>query len=266
MDEKKIYRNSWLVDSEYLKQQNFEDPYYFESLCYHINSFIKNTPIPVITEYIDKRIVFSVGKIRKDFKINIDYSYYDFLCMVKKWIGRFYPKYEVEYEVEVPLSHEEMISKVKNEGLDLNDVVHMKKSQVVKERAVIEKAMFVDDQFIINKNDKRFICSAGTIKNPMSMTEFKKKLMSIRVDIDRKKFIDENSTILREIVDQKDIIIEYHGKQMLNFFKINYDELIKFSSGMISPFVYRFGRFIVKFSSQSLMDDCLKYLSDRKMM
>ena len=266
--EKKEYRNAWLTDSLYIKNSGFQDTYYLESLCYHINSFVKNTPIPVVVELNQKKwgVWFSVGHIRRLFKININYAYYDYITLVKNWLVRYYPQYSVDYEIEVPLEDNEILSKVKNEGLDLNDAIHLKKKKSVKEFAIIEKVMMKEDQFLINKNGKRFLYMSGTIKNPQTISVFKKQLLSIKDDVDKKKFIDENSTLIREFDERKEVVIDYQGQQMLNFFRINFKELnsADFEWKQTSPFVYKFGRFVVKFSSQNLMNDCLKYFNDRK--
>ena len=264
--EKKEYKNAWLTDSLYIKNSGFQDTYYLESLCYHINSFVKNTPVPVVTE-LDKNkwgVWFSVGHIRRLFKVNVNYAYFDYITLVKSWLIRYYPQYNVNYEIEVPLDDGEILAKVKNEGLDLNDAIHLKKKSIVSEHAVIEKLMMKEDQFLINKNGKRFLYMSGTIKNPQSVSSFKRHLLTIEDDMQKKNFIDENSTLIREFDDVKEVVVDYQGQQMLNFFRINFKELSTLDSTQVSPFQWKFGRFNVKFSSQNLMADCLKYFNDRK--
>lgn len=267
---KKEYLNNWLVDSAFIKKQEFSDTYYLESLCYHINSFLKNTPVPVVAKISnsfkdDNKIEFSVGAIRKQFKASVNYSYFDFIALVRQWLYKYYPQYSVEYDVEVPLSEDEMCALVKKgEYKNLNDIIDLRKIERVKEHCVIEKIMLKDDQFIMNKNGIRSIYISGTIKNPMSLSNFKKQLYVIKDDDQKKKFIEDNSTFVKELDETKDIIIDYQGQQMINFFKVNLDELCESAQTNISSFTWRFGRFVVKFSSQSLMDDCLRYIKNKE--
>jgi hypothetical protein len=260
---KKEYRNAWLTDSAFLKQIQFEDNYYLESLCYHVNSFLKNTPVPVV---VNKKLfeesgnmVFSVGDKHHSIKVSTEYAYHDFISLVESWLYQYYPSYTVEQETDVPYSDEEMITLIKN-GADINDVIAMRKKELFSEHAVIEKIILKDDQFVLNKNGKRFIYMSGTIGNVVSLSSFKNTLYSIKSGVERKKFIDSNSRVLKDLSETKEIVIDYQGKQMLNFFKINHKVLSEFKSKEISSFVYKIGKFIVKFSSQSLMDDCLKTL------
>lgn len=266
IEDKKVYKNAWLTDLNYIKSVGFQDSYYLESLCYHIGSFVKNTPIPVVTELSVKewKIYFSVGHIRRGFKINVNYNYFDYVTLVKNWLYKYYPQYTVEYGVEVSLSDKEILDKVKFDGMDLNDAIHLTKTEVVKEHAVIEKIVLKEDQFILNKNGKRYLYLSGTIKNPQTISAFKKQFLSLSDDKEKKKFIDENSTLIREFDESREITIEYQGQQMLNFFRVNFKELIMHEEVNIAPVIWKFGKFVVKFSSQSLMDDCLKYYKDRK--
>lgn len=269
---KKEYRNNWLVDSEFIKNhaEDFPDTYYLESLCYNIGSFLKNTPVPVVVKLDDNfkenhRIIFSLGKISNSFEVSVNYSYEDFITLVKRWLYPYYPSYTVEEEVEIPLSHEEMIEVLKNDkNIDMNDVLELRKKEFIKEHLVIEKIMLKEDTFIVNRNGQKSLRISGTIKDPMSLSAFKKELYSIKDDMQKKKFIEENSTPVRNLDKKMDVTIDYQGQQMRNFFKINAEELISAEAKSLSPFVWKFGRFTVKFSSQSLMDDCLRDLRKRK--
>lgn len=267
---KKENINSWLVDSDFIKRQNFPDTYYLESLCYNIMSFLKNVPVPIVAKLDEKtfsenhKIDFYIGSIHRSFTASVNYSYFDYITLIRLWASQFYPQYTVDEEIEIPLTDEEMIKAIKEQGVNMNDALEMKKKVFVKEHAVIEKIILKDDQFILNKNDKRYMYMSGTIKNPMSLSSFKKKFISIEKDVDKKKFLEENSTLIRLFDKEKTINVDYQGQQMVNFFKVNIDELMNVDGSSLSPFVWKFGRFIVKFSSQSLMDDCLRYLNNKK--
>lgn len=265
---KKDYKNNWLVDSEYIKKLPFIDTYYLESLCYAINSFLKNTPIPIIAKLsktfdVDNSIVFYIGEINKYFKVSVDYSYFDFTTLVKQWAYDYYPKYTVDYDIEVPYSDDE-IHKMVKEGMDMNDAIAMRKKQKFTEIGVIEKIILKEDRFILLKNDKRYIYISGTIQKPIPLSVFKKNLFLIKDDVERKKYIDENSTMISECNKNEDVIIDHQGKQMLNFFKINEETLNKYPMQNISSFVWRCGKFVIKFSSQSLMNDCMKYIHNKE--
>ena len=267
---KKEYSNNWLTDSDYIKKQVFSDSYYLESLCYTISSFLKNTPVPIVAKLSktfekDNLMEFSIGSIFKVLKVTTVYSYYDFITLVKQWAYPYYPSYSVDEEINVPYSHEEMLDILKNDpSVDMNDVLNMTKKETVVEKGVIEKIVLKEDKFIFNRNGKRSIYISGTIKNPMSLSSFKKSLLNITEDKAKKKFIEENSTFVQDLDKEKSIVIDYQGQQMLNFFKVNKSELLSSEVDNPAPFVWRFGRFLVKFSSQSLMDDCIRYFKNKK--
>lgn len=260
--------NWWLEDSDFLAKAEFHDHYYLESVCKHVANMIKNIPIPVLTSYDpkNKSIYFSVGKIKKDFKLDVNIAYYDYITIVKRYLYQFFPTYNIEYEKEVDLSEDEIWEKVNKEKMNLNDAIMCKKKTKVKEKGVIEKEVRLKDEFIINVNGKRQVRITGSLQFPMSLSTFMSKLKLIKNDKKRYDFIFENSTFIKDIgaIPKQDILITYSGNQLLNFFKINFEDLKGSPLIQIDTFTYKWGVFRIKFESQSLKTDCLNYYEKEK--
>ena len=259
--------NWWLEDREFLSRSNFPDLYYFETLCNHIANMVKNIPIPVCTSYDtkNKAIYFSVGKIKKGFKIDIDIAYYDFLTIIKRWLIQYYPKYEIEKEIEKELTEEEMAEKAK-QGMNLNDIILFRKKEIVKEVGYIEKITMLKDEFILNINGERQVRISGSAMTPMSLSTFMDKLKLLQNNKKKYDFIMQNSLLIKKLysTDKTEINITYAGKQMLSFFKINYIDLKNENLIELQPFLYKWGVFKIKFESMSLKNDCLNYYNEQK--
>jgi hypothetical protein len=259
--------NWWLTDQEFLSKSNFPDLYYFETLCNYVANMVKNIPIPVCTSYDtkNKAIYFSVGKIKKGFKIDTNITYYDYLTIVKRWLIKFYPKYEIEREIERELTEDEMTEKAK-QGMNLNDIIQFRKKEVIKEIGYIEKITMLKDEFILNVNGERQVRFSGSAMSPMSLSTFMDKLKLLQNNKKKYEFIMQNSLLIKKLYtsDKQEISIVYSGKQMLNFFIINYPDLQKEDLVELQPFLYKWGIFKIKFESMSLKNDCLNYYNEQK--
>jgi hypothetical protein len=259
--------NWWLTDQEFLSRSNFPDLYYFETLCNHVSNMVKNIPVPVCTSYDtkNKAIYFSIGHIKKGFKIDANISYYDYLTIVKRWLITFYPCYEVQYEIERELTEDEMAEKAK-QGMNLNDIILFRLKEKITEKGFIEKITMREDSFILNRNNERQVRMSGTKLLPMSLSTFMDKLKLLKNDQKKFDFIMQNSIVIKNLVisERSEINIAYQGKWMLNFFIINYPDLKNKKLIEIDPFLYRWGIFKIKFESMSLKNDCLNYYNEQK--
>lgn len=265
-ENKKKY-NLWLISVEFLKKFNFSDRYYLESLCYHVHSFLKNVPVQVIT-YYDKTtdsICFCIGKNKKNFKLNIEIAPYDYVTVVKRWLYQFYPKYEYDYIIQEHYSDQEIIDMLKcKKVVDLNDALLLRKPIEKKEIGVIEKVMMKEDQFIININDQRQLWITGSIKQPLTLTLFKEQLFKLQDNEERRNYIYKNARKIKDLAkDDKEIVIKYTGKQMINFFKINYEDLKNYELKQIQSYLYKWDRFLIYFDSSSLLSDCLSFVEKK---
>jgi hypothetical protein len=266
MEEKdKKKPNFWLEDSNFIKKSNFSDHYYLESLGKHISNFLKNAPIPILTTYDPqfKKIYFSIGNEKKGFELNTNIAYYDYLTLVKRWLINYYPQYSIEYEIDVSLSDDEIYQKVK-EGVNLNDALAITKKATKKEKGIIEKIQLVADEFIINVNEERYLRLSGTPQKPQTLSFFLKKVREIKNQNEKKTFIFENSLEIRKLNDnKKEILINYQGKQLFNFFVVNFLDLKNEKLKELEPFLYQWGQFKIKFESKSLLNDCLNYYNNQ---
>lgn len=265
MEKEKRKANFWLEDSEFIGKSNFPDKYYLESLGKHISNYLKNAPIPVLTTYDpqNKRIYFSVGNEKKGFTLNTELSYYDYITIVKRWLTNFYPQYFLEYEIDVPLSDDEIYQKVR-EGINLNDAIQMTKKQNFKEKGIIEKIQLTADEFILNINGQSQLRLSGTPQNPVSLSFFLKQIKNIKDQKEKKEYIFSNSLEIKPLSsNKKEIPINYQGHQLYNFFVVNFQDLISEPLKEIEPFIYSWGRFRIKFESKSLLSDCLTYYKNQ---
>lgn len=265
-------KNSWLEDSEYIQNSTFEDKYYFETLCKHISNYVKNVPMPVVTSYdsVNKRIYFTVGNISKSWEIDIDVSYRDYITIVNRWLYQFFPQYVIEIEKEVSLTEEEIAhlrdDAIKNnEKFNINDALEMKKSVLVTESGAIEKITLTSDEFIFNKGDIKYVMMSGTKYDILPLSKFLKTVRTLETDLEKRNYIINYSTTVKRMGNLlHKISIAYQGKQMINFFIINYfdlhlDELIR-----IEPLQYKWGNFVIKFESETLRLDCVKCYEEMK--
>jgi hypothetical protein len=264
MEEQKIKRriNWWLEDVDFLSRSNFHDLYYLESLCKTISNMIKNLPIPVLTSYDsrNKAIYFTVGSIKKGFPLDTNIAYFDFITLVKRYLIQFFPSYEITYEKEIDLTEDEILIKVREEKVNLNDALLMKKKVKIKEKGIIEKITMMKDEFVLNRNGQKEVRISGSVYLPMSLSTFMDKLKIIKNDQKKFNFIEENSCFIKFIEDNKsEISITYSGQQLFNFFKINFEDLKSFSLEQIDNFNYKWGRFKIKFDSLTLKNDCLGF-------
>lgn len=260
--------NWWLEDSEFLSKSNFHDLYYMETVCKYVSNMIKNIPIPVLTSYDtkNKSIYFSVGKNKKGFKLDIDIAYYDYITLTKRWLSRFFPTYEIEIESEIGLSEEEIAilikdKKEKKEKIDYNDILLLRKKVSTKEKGTIEKITMMKDEFILNVDGKRQIRISGVTYKPKSLSMFMDELKVIATDIEKREFIFNNSSFIKNLDEgnNKELSVNYQGKQMLSFFQINYEDLKNEHLQMIDNFNYKWGKFKIKFESLSLKNDCISF-------
>jgi hypothetical protein len=258
--------NWWLEDSDFLSRSNFPDLYYFETLCNHIANMVKNIPIPACTSYDtkNKAIYFSVGKIKKGFKIDVNISYYDFLTIVKRWLIQFYPMYEIEKVIERELTEDEMVIKVK-QGMDFNDIINFRVKEKIIEKGYIEKITMLKDEFILNVNGERQVRISGSASFPMSLSTFMDKLKLLTNNKKKYDFIMQNSLLIKNLIksDKQEILVNYPGKQMLQFFIINFPDLKNTKLEMIDNFMYKWGVFKIKFESLTLKNDCLNYYNEQ---
>jgi len=249
--------NFWLTDKEFISKSKYNDLYYLEGLCYRIASFLKNTPIHVITilDNTEMSIGFSIGTNKKYYPISNDISFYDYITEVEKWLKTFYPSFDYMEELEVELSEEEMKTKIK-EGMNLNDVLLLRKKSYVRHYGVVEKIYLKDDCFLLNYNGNLEKRTSICTTNAVPVSKFMEKLRTLS-EKERYEYIKNDSVKLHDITE-KQIEIDYAGKTMLNFFEINYDVLKEKSLIKVSEFVYTWGRFVINFNSPLLRDDCLK--------
>jgi len=252
--------NSWLENEQFISKMKFSDPYYLETLCFKIASFLKNVPVPVCSTYDaqHRSIYFSIGDNKHYLTLDTNISYYDFVTLIDKWTRNFYPQYKVEVNTEIEYTDEEIMELVKT-GVNLNDAILMRKPYSYIETGIIEKIYIKRDEFIFNKDGEREIRMSGTgVSNALPLSKFMEGIRQISNDVEKKQYIEDNSRVVQILKDSnKEIIINYSGKQLINFFSINFSDNKNAPLNQIDEFQYQWGNFRVIFESKILRDDCL---------
>ena len=262
----KMKPNEWLESERFLSKINFHNKYYIENLGKVFAAYLKTIPVPVLTTWdpVNKRIYVHIGNEKRFFEVDENINYDDFTYLVNKWVSNFFPKFEVEEEVETELSDEEIFEKVK-EGMKLDDALLLRKKAIKKDCGIITKIIITNDEFIFNYNGKEYIRISGSLDNLIPLSVFLKKIREIKDDKEKRKFILENSRELKELNEQKkQILIDYPPKMMKNFFIIRYDDLKKEPLVKVMENVYEWNRFKIVFESKDLERDCLHYLQQKR--
>jgi hypothetical protein len=263
--------NWWLLNEIFLDNNNFEDKYYLKILCQHLNEFLKDIPVPVLTTFDrnHNRIYFSIGEDSHWLRVSNDISFFDYITQVKRWVSHYFPQYEVDVEEEIDLSEEEVLEKVQ-QGADLNELALLKKKVIIKEKGIITRIALSQDRFEFVKNGIKTIRMSGDIDNILPLSIFLKQLRILKNENAKseqiREFIFKNSEEIERVDDSNEkIIIDYSPKMMKNFFIIRFadlkDQQIKKNK---STEMYDWGRYSIKFESESSELDCIQYVKDRR--
>lgn len=266
------YKNAWLENIDEIRSKEFPDMYYFETLCFFIASYLKNAPVPISCNYSDKHTSFSfhIGKEFKFLKGDSDISYMDFITLLKNWAKYYYPMYYVQRDIEVSEDEDVIRQRIK-EGMNMTDAFNLTKIETYVEQGVIEKIFILEDSFIFNQNgNNREMRMSGSIQKPISLSSFMKELRSFK-DLPKEEknkniyeYILDNSSVIKQFpIGKKEVPISYSGKQMLNFFRINFDLLKNERLTRIDDFNFAWGKFTIKFENKSLKEDCIDYYEKR---
>lgn len=252
--------NSWLENSQFISNMGFKDTYYLETLCFKVSAFLKNVPVPICATWdkTHQSIYFSIGNNKYFIPVKTDVAYYDYITLIDQWARQFYPQYVVDVETQIPYTDEEILELVK-QGTNLNDAILMKKPYSYVEQGRIEKIFLKRDEFILNINGQKEIrISSKSINNIIPLSKFMESIRQLKTDDEVKQFIDDNSKKLFPLVDKdKEIVINYSGAQMINFFHINFPDMKQYALEQIDGFQYKWGMFHIIFESKMLRDDCL---------
>lgn len=257
--------NKWLEDSTFLENIEFEDKYYLETLFFKISSFIKNAPIPIVSTFdpLHKSIYIIVGEYSTYFPVDINIAYFDMITLIRRWVTQFYPHYEITVSESIPYTDQEIVDYLVGEkGMNLNDALLETKEVSHKEIGVLEKVYIKKDEFVLNVNGEKEIRTPYKPGEIYPLSKFMKDLRELTTkeipDSDLiASFINDNSKKIFSKGEDVEIIVSYSGKQMINFFDINYVDLKDYELKEISEFKLKWKNFIIHFNSKILKNDCL---------
>jgi hypothetical protein len=267
--------NKWLRDEQFIEGLNTDvSKLYLQDLCSYLNSFLNTAPLKVVTTWDreDRGIIFFMGNYRKMFELDVNISKYEFITLIKNWLIRFYPQYEVELKRERELTSSE-IAKIRKDCLDngkpfdLNNYLNERVEYTETEKGIITKVFLLQDQFILQVNKTKYLCAPGSTKIPIRMSEFMNTLRKMKLthksNQDIYDYIKLNSFIINEIKEDK-VNIKYKDKTMLNFFKINFQYIFENGLNKKNNFLYESGKFIIDFcGDRYLKESCLETYQKR---
>lgn len=269
------------LNNRWLRDQNLVDgldtkvsKMYLKDLFSYVGNVLNALPLKVVSTWdIDNRgIVFFMGMHKKIFEVDSNISKYDFMALVKNWLRRFYPQYQINKIKQRDYTSRE-ISEIrkqcleKGEKFNLDTYLNKSVHYTEKECGIITKTFIMQDQFMFEVNDKKYLRATGSIKLPINISEFMDNLRKMKLankdDQDIHDYIKFNSFVVNEVFTTP-VTINYKEKMMMNFFKIHFKYLSDIGIDKISEFVYESGKFSIDFNSDTyLRDSCLEYYDNR---
>ena len=267
IEKMKLKPNEWMESKDFLEKLDYHNLYYFESLGKVFSAYIKTIPIPVLTTWdpVHKRIYVHVGETKRYFEIDDTVNYFDWTLLVHRWLFHFFPRFEVEEEVEVELSDEEIMSKVK-EGMKLDDALLLKRNITRKDIGVIDKIQIINDEFVLDRNGSQYIRISGSIDKPLPLSTFLRTLRGVTDDKEKRDYILNYSKEIKTLAeDKKPILVDYPSNMMKNFFVIRYEDIKDFPIEHIYDHQYQWERFKIIFEDDDIERDCLRYVEQKKL-
>lgn len=259
--------NEWMVNEKFLSIIDYHNKYYIENLGKVFSKYIESLPIPVITTWDpnNKRIYVLVGNEKRFFEVDDNVSYFDFIYLVEQWLYQFFPKFEIEEEVDVGLDDDEIYEKVQK-GMSLDDALLIKKKSIKINKGIITKIYITNDEFTFSKDGKEFIRITGSLNNLLPLSTFLKKLRELKSDVEIKDFIYSNSRELKQLSgDMSQILVDFHDKMIKNFFIIHYEELKDKPIIKITNLIYEWDKYKIVFETKEIEKDCLHYLRQKRL-
>lgn len=199
-EKRKHKSNFWLTDQEFVSKMDFYDKFYITNLCEYLDSFLKTIPVPIMSTWDPKfkSIYFHLGKIKKNFEVDVNISYWDYTILVKRWLRQFFPQYRIIERIETELSDNEIEQAVR-EGISLNDALLLKREIDKEDFGIITKIQMTGDQFVFERNKQEYIRISGTINKPLPLSMFLKQIRTISDNKEKRNFILKNSEEIKKI-------------------------------------------------------------------
>jgi hypothetical protein len=221
-----------LEDKSFIQEFDFENKEYLETLLKKLKNFLNHLPVPYSFDFDfnNNVLILRIGGNKKNFKIDMNIYYADFLTLIKKWIIQFYPQYYVDEEY-----------------------------------GVILKIFFQTNTFLFFNNGIKELRYTGKRNKLLSLSQFLKTIRKIEDKTELKEYIFEESTLVKTIDNStQKIFINYPYEMMKNFFKINFDDLKAFPITKTEDTFYYIGKYVINFNDKLSETECIEYLVNRK--
>ena len=113
----------------------------------------------------------------------------------------------------------------------MEESLSQSKKVISVEKGIITRVFIPEDRFTILVNGKKSVRLSGTLFNPLPLSSFLKELRSLyklrglywesnnseTISYKIREYINNNSTLYNNEVKEKEILINYVGKQLDNF-------------------------------------------------
>lgn len=255
--------NKWLINEKELKEisdrNKFKTDFYL--LCSKIYTTVLGFPTPCISTFFEreKYFCFMIGKNILKIKFNdeeiVDYNFCE---IIRVWAYKFFPHYTIEEEIEKEYNTYELNKLVENKNID--ELINEK--ELILKNFKIEKIFVKNDSFLVKIGNDNFIMMT---KANIPLSLFLKKLRRIKNNEDKKEFIEKNTKKIMQINDiNKNIDIDYKGKQLEEFFKIRIVSYFNENFKRIGELIYRWGKFIFRFENEIEIENTIFILEKSK--
>jgi hypothetical protein len=253
--------NWWLVDKYFIDNTSFNDKMYFYELGSDIKEYTHKAPIPIVTKWLDDKhsILVKIGKENsKVFKCSSDISTKDFVTLIENWSQQFYPSYEITEVKKIPLSSQEKADGIKEGRFSLDESFNQYQEKAVIEKGIITRVFFLEDKFTISINGKKEVRMTGNFSTALPISQFLKSVRKIKDPEQLKAYIFSYSTKQNSNVREKEISINYTGKKLINFFKINKDYLLESNIIDMGNGFLKSGKFIINTQKSESIVETMK--------
>ena len=269
--------NNHLSDKKYLQGLGYEDDHYLINLCQKLWEFIKNAPVPVYTSIFKNKqdnvfIKLAIGDISQVYRVDVNIYPFDFIYRFKQFAMLYYPQFEFTESIEAELETEEMLEKVANTEISLNEVVFLTKTVEILRKGIIQKVTLLKDEFLFENDGKKEVRTSLIADKIEDILPVKKFIQHVRCMYygkeDGKKirdYIIENSKCINILPDEEnEVIINYPNNMMRNFIKIHFEELKDLPLNKETSLVYTWGKFKLIFTDDLTEQECIKYYGKRR--
>lgn len=264
-------KNKWLTDEKLIESFKSKDTYYLKNLAAAVNSFLKKSPVAVVTTYDQKHesIYFSIGSNKKYLRVDNEMAIKDVITVVDRMLKPFYPSYDIEVEKVENYTNSEIAEMIAAGEVDANAAFTATKTVSYSEKGLISRVYIPSDEFKLElffKNMYQIRTTVGFMPLSDFMSEIRNGCKTEKQVYD---FILKNSKVIKEVnlKEKERISIRYPSEKMImNFFKVNKYDMYEYDlqPSYKEKNIYEWGHYDVLIDSLYLYNQCKTIIDDYK--